>query len=87
MTGEISLQGFVLPIGGVKEKCLAAIRNKIRRVILPIQNKPDVEEFIPEIKNKLELIFVRDVKEAIQNSFYGKVIEDNKFNAKLLPKF
>lgn len=71
MTGEITLQGYVLPIGGVKEKCLAALRNKIQRVILPFQNQHDVDEFPKELKEKLEFIFVKDIREVIQHAFYG----------------
>jgi ATP-dependent Lon protease len=47
MTGEISLQGLVLPVGGIKEKCMAAHRNGIKNVILPRQNEKDLVE-IPE---------------------------------------
>lgn len=85
MTGEITLQGYVLPIGGVKEKCLAAIRNKIKRVILPIQNKNDADEFPMEIKNNLEIIFATDIKQVIENAFYGNVLE-NKVEL-LIPRF
>lgn len=47
MTGEISLQGLVLPVGGIKEKCMAAHRNGIKNIILPKQNEKDLTE-IPE---------------------------------------
>ena len=47
MTGEISLQGLALPVGGIKEKCMAAHRNGIRNVILPKQNEKDIKD-IPE---------------------------------------
>lgn len=47
MTGEISLQGLVLPVGGIKEKCMAAQRNGIKNIILPKQNEKDLAE-IPE---------------------------------------
>ena len=78
MTGEISLQGFVLPVGGIKEKCLAAVRNKIKRVILPYQNKHDADELPAETKKNLEIIFARDIREVIQNAFYGNIFEDGK---------
>jgi ATP-dependent Lon protease len=76
MTGEISLQGFVLPVGGIKEKCLAAVRNKIKRVILPYQNKNDAEELPPDTKNKLEIIFARNIREVILNAFERNIFED-----------
>jgi ATP-dependent Lon protease len=49
MTGEISLQGLVLPIGGVKEKCIAAHRNGITEIIIPQQNKKDVTEIPKDV--------------------------------------
>ena len=63
MTGEITLRGEVLPIGGVKEKLLAAARSGIRRVILPLENKRDLSELPPAIKNKFELCLVTWVDE------------------------
>jgi ATP-dependent Lon protease len=69
MTGEISLQGFVLPVGGIKEKCLAAVRNKIKKVILPSLNQPDVDELPQETKNNLEIILVKNIYEVIDHAF------------------
>lgn len=71
MTGEITLRGFVLPVGGIREKCFAAMRNGIKRVILSWQNKDDVEELPKEIKNKIKFIFAKDVLEVIKHAFYN----------------
>jgi len=54
MTGEISLQGFVLPIGGLKEKSLAAYRNKIKRIIMPIKNKDDLRDLPKDAKENIK---------------------------------
>ena len=63
MTGEITLRGEVLPIGGVKEKLLAAARGGIKRVILPAENEKDLIEIQQEIKNKFEICLVKQVDE------------------------
>ena len=56
MTGEITLRGRVLPIGGLKEKSLAAYRAGIRTVIIPEENKPDIEEIPKEIRKHIKFI-------------------------------
>ena len=61
MTGEITLRGNVLPIGGVKEKVLAAHRAQIKKVILPAQNKKDMEDVPEEPKHDMEFVFVENV--------------------------
>jgi ATP-dependent Lon protease len=66
MTGEISLRGLVLPVGGIKEKVLAAMRAGIRRVLLPERNRKDLEEVPAEAKQKMEFVFLRDVDEAVR---------------------
>lgn len=65
MTGEITLTGRVLAIGGVKEKVLAAYRNNMTTVLLPFDNKKDIEELPKEVKNKINFVFASSVKEAL----------------------
>ena len=77
MTGEVTLTGRVLPMGGVKEKCLAAHRIGIDTIILPKENKKNVNEIPPSIKSKLNLIFADKVEEVLQNALIGVDISDN----------
>ena len=65
MTGEISLRGLVLPVGGIKEKVLAAMRAGIGRVLLPARNRKDLEEVPDEAKAKLEFVFLENVDDAV----------------------
>jgi ATP-dependent Lon protease len=67
MTGEITLSGLVFPVGGVKEKVLAAYRAGIRRIILPSRNQNDAEEIPEDVRNNLEMIFVSRINEVIEN--------------------
>jgi ATP-dependent Lon protease len=65
MTGEITLRGKVLPVGGIKEKVLAAKRAGIQRVVLPEENRRDVEEIEEDLLNGIELIFVGSIDSAL----------------------
>ena len=65
MTGELTLHGRVLPVGGIKEKLLAARRAGVREIILPSKNFPDVRSFPDHVTKGLILHFVSDVGEAI----------------------
>ena len=66
MTGEISLRGLVLPVGGIKEKVLAAMRAGITRVMIPARNRKDLEDVPPEAKAKLSFVFLEHVDDAIR---------------------
>ena len=77
MTGEVTLTGRVLAIGGVKEKCLAAHRIGIDTIILPKENKKNVDEIPSSIKGKLNLIFADNVEEVLQNALIGVDKSDN----------
>jgi len=66
MTGEISLRGRVLPIGGLKEKTLAAHRAGIKRVLVPERNKADLDEVPKEIRDELEFVFVAKLDEVLE---------------------
>jgi ATP-dependent Lon protease len=65
MTGEISLRGLVLPVGGIKEKVLAAMRAGIERVLLPARNRRDFEEIPEETRKKLEFVWLESIDDAI----------------------
>jgi len=65
MTGEITLSGLVFPIGGVKEKVLAAHRAGIRRIILPSRNEADVDDIPEDVRNDLQIVFVSGIAEVI----------------------
>ena len=69
MTGEITLRGRVLPIGGLKEKLLAAKKAGIRTVLVPKANRPDVEEMEAEITDGLNICFVEHMKEVLERAF------------------
>jgi ATP-dependent Lon protease len=73
MTGEISLRGLVLPVGGIKEKVIAAHRAGIRRVMLPARNRKDFEDIPQEARDELEFIWLERVDEAIASALEPKV--------------
>ncbi len=65
MTGEISLRGLVLPVGGIKEKVAAAARAGIKRVMLPARNKRDFDDIPEEARRQLEFVWLERVEDAI----------------------
>ena len=66
MTGEITLRGTVLPVGGIKEKVLAAHRAGIKRVVLPERNRKDIVDIPETIRQELELVFVKKIDEVLE---------------------
>jgi ATP-dependent Lon protease len=66
MTGEITLRGKVLPVGGLKEKVLAAIRSKIKTIIIPEQNKKDLLEIPLNVRRRVQIIPVKDIDEVVE---------------------
>lgn len=72
MTGEITLRGRVLPIGGLKEKTLAAKNAGIKTVCVPKKNEKDIDEISPEIKKGLEIVFVEQMKDVLDVAFVKK---------------
>jgi ATP-dependent Lon protease len=72
MTGEITLRGKVMPIGGVKEKVLAAYRSGIRTVILPKKNELDLLEDLPkELRDQMKFVFVTDIRQVLETAIEG----------------
>ncbi|PNE22984.1 DNA-binding protein [Mesotoga sp. Brook.08.YT.4.2.5.1] len=68
MTGEITLRGKVLPIGGLKEKLMAAYRARMKKVLIPLANKRDLDKVPEEIKSKLEFVFVENISEVLEEA-------------------
>ena len=68
MTGEITLRGKVLPVGGIREKVLAAHRAGIKKVLLPADNERDIEEIPANVRRKLEFVLIHSVKEALEHA-------------------
>lgn len=72
MTGEVSLRGGVMPVGGLPEKLMAAQRAGVKRVLVPFENEKDLEEVAEEVKEKLEIIPVKTVAEVLKMTLSGK---------------
>lgn len=72
MTGEITLRGQVLPVGGIKEKVLAAKRAGLKEILLCEQNRRDIDDINPEFIKGLEFVFVQDMKEVLAHALSGK---------------
>jgi ATP-dependent Lon protease len=72
MTGEITLRGRVLPIGGLKEKILAAHRGEITKVLIPLENKKDIEEIPKKILKEIELVLVEHMDQVLEEALVLK---------------
>ncbi|MFT4105718.1 MAG: endopeptidase La [Lacrimispora sp.] len=75
MTGEITLRGRVLPIGGLKEKILAARMAHVEKVLIPDKNRPDMGELSEEITGGLDIVYVKTMAEVLKEAFTGKETE------------
>jgi len=73
MTGEVTLRGRVLPIGGLKEKLLAALRGGVKTVLIPIDNAKDLDDIPDNVKSALEIIPVSTVDEVLKAALTGKM--------------
>ena len=78
MTGEITLRGHVLPVGGVKEKVLAAQRAGVKRMILPLPNKKDMADIPSKTKKEMQFIFVESINEAFEHALVKKAGQKTK---------
>ena len=68
MTGEVTLTGRVLAIGGLKEKSLAAFRSGIKTLIIPKENAKDIDELPAEVKNNLDIVTVDDIEQVFEKA-------------------
>jgi ATP-dependent Lon protease len=75
MTGELTLTGRVLPVGGLKEKLLAAIRNGMERVLLPEDNREDWAEMDKEVKSSIAVDFMENAGDAFKLLFDGGILK------------
>ncbi|MCE8426504.1 MAG: hypothetical protein J5U17_12095 [Candidatus Methanoperedens sp.] len=71
MTGELTIHGEVLPVGGITEKANAAYENGIKTIIVPKKNEKDVENLSEEIRNKIRFVFVEQVDQVFKEAFVG----------------
>jgi ATP-dependent Lon protease len=78
MTGEITLRGRVLPIGGVKEKILGAVRAGISKIILPKDNEPDLEDLPKEVRDKIEVFAVQELGEVLALTLRGATFREGR---------
>ncbi len=78
MTGEVTLRGRVLPIGGLKEKALAAKRAGINKVIIPKRNKKDLEEIPKDIRKDMEFIFAETMDDVLAVALKDETLKNRK---------
>jgi ATP-dependent Lon protease len=73
MTGEVTLRGNVLAIGGLREKTIAALRSGIKTVLIPDENRKNVDDLAKEVKYNLKIIYIKNVDEAITSTLVAPV--------------
>ena len=78
MTGEITLRGKVLPVGGIREKVLAAHRAGIRKVLLPKENDADIQDIPEAVRNEMEFVLIRNVNDALKQVLVKDAKNENK---------
>ena len=86
MTGEITLRGIVLPIGGLKEKLLAAHRAGIKKVLIPFENEKDLVEIPEVIKKNVEIVCVKNVDEVLKHALVKELKKVEWVEAEQVPK-
>tara|TARA_B110000438_G_C15729143_1_gene613465 strand:- start:102 stop:1286 length:1185 start_codon:yes stop_codon:yes gene_type:complete len=84
MTGEITLRGRVLPIGGLKEKLLAAVRAKIKKIVISDENKKDLSDIDKDILKKVKIVCVNDAKEILQHTLTKPIIPINLTESQII---
>ncbi|MDA9231388.1 endopeptidase La [Rickettsiales bacterium] len=82
VTGEVTLNGLVLPIGGLKEKLLAALRGKIKKVLIPKKNEKDLEDMPIELLENIEIKSISNIEEAFQEALVGYNDDENRLSSK-----
>jgi ATP-dependent Lon protease len=75
MTGEITLRGKVLPVGGIRDKVLAAHRAGIKKIVLPRDNEPDLEEIAPEVRQEIEFVLADHVDDVLNTALHPEKVE------------
>ncbi len=78
MTGEVTLRGRVLPIGGLREKTMAALRCGIRKVFLPSENEPDLAEIDPAVRAQLEFVSVSGVDQVLSQALENGALPERQ---------
>ena len=78
MTGEITLRGKVLPIGGLKEKAIAALRARVKKVIIPAANKKDLVEIPKNVKRRIKFVAVADMDEVLNEALMRSPFKESK---------
>lgn len=84
MTGEISLRGIVFPVGGIKEKVIAAHRSGIKKILLPLENKKDLCDVPDEVKKDIQFIFIETIEELIHETLGIKLPKAYKFHLPIM---